>query len=91
MSYYLYDSCGYVGDLASISGLSALMDYFDEHGGKNLRRLSEKGTVKISKALINELQALADPSDRDIKATLDNFKILVRKSKDIIIITDGIV
>jgi len=84
MSYCIYDSSGYVGDLASTSGLKELMDYLSSYGGANLKELAENGCVETSDELTAELKQLPDDP------FFNNFKELVEKSKDIVIINDGL-
>ena len=46
MSYYLYDSNGYVGDLASNSGLKALRKFVLPNGGKCLKEFFDNGSLR---------------------------------------------
>ena len=81
MSYFIYDSNGYVGDLCSNNGLNELK----QSVGKKLPDLFGDGYVEITdkfKSLLDKI----DSSDKTVK----NLISLAKKCKDIVIITDGI-
>ena len=82
MSYYIYDSNGYVGDLCSNNGLNELKR---DVKGKLFSKLFHDGNIDISdefKEALNNLES--------VNKTVANFKSLCKKSEDIVIITDGI-
>lgn len=88
MSYYLYDSKGYVGDVASNKGMDDLAKYLTKHpDADDLEKLVKEGTVLKTDHLIEEINLLGSPKDPDIKDTLDNLKVLINKASDVIIIT----
>jgi hypothetical protein len=87
MSYCIYDVNGYVGDLASNKGLNDLWTFL-EGKGKQIDLLIKDGTVNVSKELIKELAKLS-ATEASIAITLDNLRTLVKKCKDVIIVTDG--
>ncbi len=90
MSFCLYDSRGYIGDLATNAGMDALTTYINDKGGPKLQSLAEDGSVRISKGLADELENIPDSLDPDVQSTLDILKEYAVKCEDIIIITDGI-
>ena len=80
MSYFIYDSNGYVGDLCSNNGLNELK----QSVGKKLPDLFGDGYVEITdkfKSLLDKI----DSSDKTVK----NLISLAKKCEDIVIITDG--
>ena len=87
MSYCIYDVNGYVGDLASNKGLDALWTFL-EGKGKQIDLLIKDGTVNVSKELLKELAKLS-ATEASIAITLDNLRTLVKKCKDVVIVTDG--
>jgi N-methylhydantoinase B/oxoprolinase/acetone carboxylase alpha subunit len=89
MTWYLYDSNGYVGDLASISGLEDLQEFIEQYGEEKLIRLFEEGWTRTGTVLTEAIEKLPAAKDKALNDTLENFKALVAKSQDIVIITDG--
>lgn len=88
MSYYMYDSLGYVGDVASNKGMDDLVKYLTKHPDvDDLEKLVKEGTILKTDHLVEEINLLGIPKDQDIKDTLDNLKVLINKAKDVIIIT----
>ena len=88
MSYCLYDSEGYVADLATITGLRNLRKEVDNAGSPQLRILLNSGTVDVSEELMNEIDAI-EAEDPETKKTISDLKELAGKCKDVLIITDG--
>lgn len=87
MSYALYDSKGFVGDLASNAGLRDFTDFLEKEGGTRLKAFVGRGEVRISEILKSEIEKLPIPTDPDVRKTLENFKILLEKSEEYIIIS----
>lgn len=90
MSYSVYDSRGYIGDLASNTGLAMLRDHVESRGGPLLNRMFEAGHIRQSEALATELTALPDSPHGSVNSTIANLRALAGKCEDIIIITDGV-
>lgn len=88
MSFCIYDSLGYVGDLATNKGLYDLSEYMAQHPDTDdLEKLFKEGTILKTEHLLEEIKMLGSPKDPDIRATLNNLKTLIEKSTDVIIIT----
>lgn len=88
MGYYIYDSNGYVGDLASNKGLSDLAKFIEKCPDmEELNSLFTDGNILKTDHLLEELKLLGTPKDTDIRGTLNNLKTLIEKSSDIVIIT----
>lgn len=90
MGFYLYDVNGYVGDVASNQGLRLLMEFLDKFGNEELRSLSKKGYTDNPKEASEALTKLIS-EDGDIQATIDNLSMLLARSEEIGIISNGIV
>lgn len=89
MSWYVYDSQGYVGDLATNRGLVEMSQHIQRHGEDKLKALIESGHTRVGPVLSQALDALPPAAARDVNDTIDNLKKLVAKCADIVIITDG--
>jgi hypothetical protein len=63
--------------------------YLEKHGGVLLKELANEGTVKKSPKLLKEFDALPVSEDSDVQSMIDNLAALTKKSKKVIIITDG--
>ncbi|MDD5053429.1 MAG: hypothetical protein PHO27_11910 [Sulfuricurvum sp.] len=90
MSFYLYDSNGYVGDVASNKGLSDLAAYIRKHPDtEELEKLFEEGTILKTDHLMEELQLLGTPRNRSVAETLSNLIDLITEAEDVLIITQN--
>jgi ribonuclease D len=88
MGFYIYDSNGYVGDLASNKGLDDLSVFIRKYSdGDELNSLFENGHVLKTEHLLEEIKRIGIPKDPDIRDTLKNLKTLIKKSSDVVIIT----
>jgi hypothetical protein len=88
MSFCIYDSNGYVGDLASNRGLDGLAMYIEKHpDADELGKLFKEGFILKTEHLLEEIKMIGAPKYPDIRATLNNLKTLIEKSTEIIIIT----
>lgn len=85
MGYYLYDVNGYVGNLATNTGLEELATFIEGTDKSSVKELFRTGSVDTSDMLYKEVNELPTGSK-----VVDNFKLLVGKCKDVIIITDGV-
>lgn len=92
MSYSIYDSRGYVGDLATVEGLKELRTFLASQGqeASQLKILLNNGHVRTSVKLLEEFGNLPEPGSADVKKTLFNLEDLVAQCEDIVIITDGV-
>jgi len=90
MSFYLYDSNGYIGDVASNRGLDDLAIYIRQHPDtEELEKLFDDGSVLKTDHLLEELELLGTPKNQDIADTLSNLQVLIEKAEDVIIITQN--
>ncbi len=89
MGYYLYDAIGYVGDLASISGLGQLHKYVAEASdAAAVRDFLDEGYSPITDELIDGFRILR-PEDPEIATTIDNLVQMLARCDTIAIISDG--
>lgn len=85
MSYCMYDSFGYIGDIASNSGLKELFTTIRNSNVTSLSSLIENGYVYASDSIIADIEKLPSESD-----TIQNFILQAKKCKDVIIINNGL-
>ena len=90
MSYQLYDSNGYVGDLATITGLNELADYLLSFNVVVITKFMDEGDSTEIGKLTKALKKIPASDDKDIQDTLDNLINLLGKCEEIAIISDGI-
>lgn len=90
MSYQLHDAKGYVGDLASNAGLMEMVAFFNDSGGKLIKKFVKEGEAELSKEFKAELKALPDPDETDLREVIKNLILMIGKSKDKIFISDGV-
>jgi ribonuclease J len=89
LGYYLYDSRGYVGDLASTLGLQELSDCataFTEE--PRVKEFFVDGHAPVTQELIDGLKLIHSP-DHSIAMTIDNLIALLAKCDGIATISDG--
>ena len=88
MSWYIFDSNGYVGDLASNRGLIEMRENLS---GKSvvIDDFFENGCSEELKTLATELQNVKLPRNKYIAETITNLASLVEKCDTIAIISDG--
>lgn len=89
MSYYLYDINGYLGDLATNTGLQDLSEFIEMKGNKATNGLIELGSSLITDDLVNGLKALV-PEEASIRATLKSLIAMVNRAELVVIINNGI-
>lgn len=91
MAFYVYDANGYVGDLATVSGLAAFESYVDETANDDLvlQSLFEEGWSPADDDLKEALEALPRSGDADVNEVLDSFISLVKKCDEVLIISMG--
>ena len=89
MTYYVYDSKGYIGDLASGKGLSDLR-IFSLQASKDpeVKAFFNKGISKSPLKLQSEFKAL-NSSNASINETIQNLIEMLGKCKDVAIISNG--
>ena len=88
MSFCIYDVNGYVGDLATNTGVYDLAVYLEKHPDMDdLGRLFKEGFALKTESLMEEIKLVGVPKDSDVRTTLNNLKTLIEKSTDVIIIT----
>lgn len=89
MSYQLYDVNGYLGDMATTTGLRDLREFIETKGNKATKGLMELGSSLITDDLIAGLKALV-PEDAEVRTTLKNLVSMVNKAELVVIINNGI-
>ena len=90
MGWYLYDSDGYVGDLASGKGLAYLRTFsLDSNTSPVVKAFFKKGYSKSTSALQSEFKLLCSP-DPTVNETIQNLVELLGKCKNIAIISNGV-
>lgn len=89
MSWYIYDSDGYVGDLATNKGLVDLSNHIQKAGDEKLKALFNDGHSRTGTVLDDSIENIPDSPIESINKTLHNFKELIKKCSDIVVITDG--
>lgn len=90
MGYYLYDARGFVGDLASIHGLTLVSAYARRVSKEPLvKKFFEEGHSPVTKELIAGLRDLR-PHDIDVAQTISNLLDLLAKCDSVAIISDGV-
>ena len=85
MSYFLADSSGYIGDLASNNGLNELKSLLANN--PIFDSLWEEGFLPASDEIYAALSGLEQYDQQN--ETLNNFIQLAKQCKDIIIISNG--
>jgi hypothetical protein len=88
MGWYIFDSNGYVGDLASNRGLIEMRENLSGKSGV-IDDFFENGCSEELKTLATELQNVKLPRNKDIAETITNLASLVGKCDTIAIISDG--
>ena len=87
MSYTIYDSTGYKGDLASGGGLAALSDFANIMGNNVILKLLEEGYGDPEEVAT---AAGARSNNAALNYTLEGLQKLAKECKDIVIINNGI-
>jgi ribonuclease J len=89
MGYCLYDSSGYVGELASNHSLSAMSNYIlSVTSSEFIKQFLKKGFSPVTKSLIDDFNAI-NCTDKNIAITIENLIFLLEKCNEIAIISDG--
>jgi len=89
MSVQLYDVDGYVGDLATNTGMLNLNDFIMEKGNNASKGLMVLGSSLVTNDLIINLKSLK-PRNPHVKDTLNNLIKMIKKSELVVIIADGV-
>ena len=87
MSYYAYDSGGYLGDVASIDGWREFTKWAEQQGGE-VAELATSGASDDPDALVSQLAALT--ATGDVESVRSNLADLVASATDTVIISDGV-
>jgi hypothetical protein len=88
MTYYLFDSRGFIGDIASIHGLFELREYFSE-SNIILQDFFENGYTE-NMILFFEVLSGTESDDEKINETILKLKDLIPQCRDIAIISDAV-
>jgi len=88
MTLLIYDVNGFVGDLATIHGYAAFVDWAEDHAGPLVKQFVNDGSILKSDAFLKELSELKAPPDLMPVAMniLDN----AEKCDTIVIVSMGI-
>jgi hypothetical protein len=87
MSYNVYDSRGFRGQVASNHGLGLLYDYLT---GKGVDDLVDDGSAELDGDFLARLDKVAAPKDKAVASTLARLKELAHECRDVVIISDGV-
>ncbi len=89
MGYYLYDEDGYVADVGTTKGLDDMFTYLRGLDLPGLDAFIENGWDLVPEALAEELEVL-DPPAGEVKDTIDDLVVNLRKCKGMAIVSDGL-
>ena len=87
MTYYLFDSKGFVGDLASIHGLFEMREFLCETDSAFSEFFDLGYTLDIARLWV--MLSVTESDDEIIDDTIVNLRDLLKKCKDIAIISNG--
>lgn len=87
MSYNVYDSRGFRGQVASNHGLGLLYDYLE---GKGVDDLVDDGSAELDGDFLARLDKVPAPKDKAVASTLARLKELAHECRDVVIISDGV-
>lgn len=91
MSYYVADVSGWLGDLATTTGLHELYKVLTASKEPELVVLASKGATDNPAAVVTEASKLLRGNlDPNVRKTIVELVRLARKAKEIIIISDGV-
>jgi len=89
LSYQIYDSTGYIADLATNQGLRDLMEYLRQQDDSDISKLANDGEIEITPEVINKIKSIKASSEKNVNSTLEILKSNIDKVEDILIISDG--
>jgi len=87
MTYYLFDSRGFVGNLASIHGLFEMREFLCETDSAFSEFFDVGYTLDLARLWV--MLSVTESDDETIDDTIVNLRDLLKKCKDIAIISDG--
>ena len=92
MTYQLYDAEGYVGDLATTTGLQEMQEFVEEQpGARNVKGFLEKGAALVTDELIEELQGLSlEGASAEVRSSRSTLQQLVLLCDTVAIVSDGL-
>lgn len=91
MSYSLYDTKGYVDDLATTTGLRELAEFARANGDRHVIAFFDLGASLITDEFVSGLVALSKKKgDPLVKNTLDDLIEAVGRCNLVAIISDGV-
>ena len=88
MGFYVYDSAGYVGDLASIGGWATFRKAVEHVRSGAVEALLEDGITDDPTGLAKQLAGIKLTGT--IEDTRKNLLTLTQRCKDCVIVTDGV-
>lgn len=89
MSNQVYDENGFVGDFATNKGTYEYLSYLRGLQIDEIEKLIEQGFDVIPEAVLEILSEVNPPAGL-IKETHDNFLLLLKECKGVVIISDGL-
>lgn len=89
MSYQLYDVNGYVGDLATTSGLQELREFVEKTDNEVVFAFLRIGAGLMTKELIDGIKNLK-PREANVRETVENLAKMIGSCRLIAIISDGL-
>jgi len=63
VTLHIYDVNGFVGDLATIHGYAAFVDWADDNAGPLVKQFVNEGSILKSDAFLKELTEIKAPPD----------------------------
>lgn len=84
MSYYAYDSNGYVGDVGSNTGWKSLCDYLMDNGNPASKSLCRDGW---SDGI--DFRDIPEPEDKVLLGLYSNLKEIASRCEEVLIVSQG--
>jgi hypothetical protein len=90
MSFAIYDVNGFVGDLATNTGMAELARFIEaQEEMPDAKEFIKKGAALITDFLVGDFQDM-EPKKETVQQTITNFLELVEKADTVVIISDGL-
>lgn len=89
MTFCIYDADGYVGDIGTGKGVSALLGFLREQESPVLKDLGGTLAVGANPDSLAAIDALPIPDDRELASTVRQLQKLAKECDEVIIFSDG--
>lgn len=89
MSYYAYDSNGYLGDVASGTGWQEFCEWAQNQSGP-VATFVEHGSTDDPVALADALDELVVVGDADTEGIRKNLVTIAERANGVLIVSDGV-